>query len=288
MGNIIHCIYVICIVVILTMSMALGEHEVWDCPDCGRAGNKGNYCGSCAHPAPWMVESASEPSSETDTIIQTINAKDVGSIVCFGHYEQDNNTSNGKEPIEWLVLDYNATNKRALLLSRYGLDAEPYNKEERNIDWEWCTLRTWLNETFLNKAFTEQEQQGIVFTNVDNSSRQSYSLWSTNGGNNTEDKIFLLSCAEAQKYLGVTQTNDSNTKSRISPTEYAIKQRAFVSSVKTVNGASAGWWWLRSPGITQYYASRVGTGGSLSSCNVDSDIGCVRPALWISLESDFF
>ena len=28
----------------------------------------------------------------------------VGSTVIFGSYEQDNNTSNGAEPIEWLVM----------------------------------------------------------------------------------------------------------------------------------------------------------------------------------------
>ena len=32
---------------------AAEEHYAWDCPDCGRAGNKGNFCGGCGHPAPW-------------------------------------------------------------------------------------------------------------------------------------------------------------------------------------------------------------------------------------------
>ena len=112
----------------------------------------------------------------------------------FGHYPQ---TSRGNDntPIEWLILAREGN--KALLLSRYGLDAQPYNKERACVTWEECTLRTWLNGTFLNKAFTAQEQAGIVLTSVDNSKSQGYIGWSTNGGNNTRDKIFLLSCREA-------------------------------------------------------------------------------------------
>ena len=49
----------------------------------------------------------------------------VGSIITFGAYEQDNNTRNGKEPIEWQVLEIKGG--RALLISKYGLDAKRYN-----------------------------------------------------------------------------------------------------------------------------------------------------------------
>ncbi len=56
--------------------------------------------------------------------------------------------------------------------------------------WENCTLCTWLNETFLNKAFNKYEQFAILLTDVDNSELQCYSEWDTNGGNNTLDKVF--------------------------------------------------------------------------------------------------
>ncbi len=39
---------------LLIVISAYGEQTTWDCPECGRTGNKGNYCGSCAHPAPWI------------------------------------------------------------------------------------------------------------------------------------------------------------------------------------------------------------------------------------------
>ncbi len=208
-----------------------------------------------------------------------------GNYVTFGHYPQ---TSGGSDntPIEWLVLARDGN--KVLLLSRYGLDAKPYNTEYADITWEKCTLRTWLNGTFMNKAFTSQEQAGILLTSVDNSKNQGYSGWSTRGGNNTQDRIFLLSYAEANKYLGVTDDN-SNMKSRVEPTAYAIKQGAYTTSrKKTASGVAAGWWWLRSPGTNQYRAARVFADGSISYDSIYRDIGCVRPALWINLESGFF
>ena len=210
----------------------------------------------------------------------------VGNYVTIGHYPQ---TSEGTDStlIEWLVVARDG--QKVLLLSRYGLDAQPYYKEWTSITWERCTLRTWLNETFLNKAFTTQEQTGILLTNVDNSRRQGYSGWTTSGGNNTQDKVFLLSYTEANKYLGVTYDNSNNMESRIAPTDYAVKHRAYSSSNdKTSEGRAAGWWWLRSPGEFQYSAARVHTGGSLSGSSVEDSSGCVRPALWINLESDIF
>ena len=85
-----------------------------------------------------------------------------GDVVTFGHYEQDNNLDNGPEAIEWIVLDMQEG--KALLLSKYGLDAIPYNTEYVNITWEQCTLRTWLNQDFLKTAFDEKEQSAILTT----------------------------------------------------------------------------------------------------------------------------
>lgn len=150
----------------------------------------------------------------------------VGNYVTFGRYPQ---TKAGKDktPIEWLVLARDGN--KALLISRYGLDAQPYNKDNTSVTWETCTLRTWLNGMFYNKAFSSAEQAAILTTNVDNSKSQCYSGWNTSGGNNTQDKVFLLSYAEASKYFGVTY-NSSNTKSRVAPTAYAIAQGAGKNS----------------------------------------------------------
>lgn len=215
------------------------------------------------------------------------NAKfTVGNYVTFGTYPQ---TKAGKDatPIEWLVLARDGD--KALLISRYGLDAQPYNKDHTSVTWETCTLRTWLNGTFYNKAFSSAEQAAILTTNVDNSKNQCYSGWSTSSGNNTQDKVFLLSYAEANKYFGVTYDNSSNTKSRVAPTAYAIAQGAWTSSSnKTTDSTYAGWWWLRSPGSSSSSAALVNINGARSYSNVRDTNIAVRPALWVNLESKIF
>ena len=211
----------------------------------------------------------------------------VGNYVTFGTYPQTK-AGNDATPIEWLVLARDGN--KALLISRYALDAQPYNKDYTSVTWETCTLRKWLNGTFYNKAFSSAEQAAILTTNVDNSKNQCYSGWSTSGGNNTQDKVFLLSYAEANKYFGVTYDNSSNTKSRVAPTAYAIAQEAWTSSSnKTADSTDAGWWWLRSPGSYQDCAALVYSDGSLFSFfSVNDASGSVRPALWVNIEAGIF
>ncbi|MBE5790166.1 MAG: hypothetical protein E7325_11085 [Clostridiales bacterium] len=214
--------------------------------------------------------------------------KTVGSIVTFGKYEQDNNTGNGPEDIEWIVLD--VQDGKSLLLSRYGLDVKPYNTERKDITWEECSLRAWLNNDFLKSAFAQEEQSAILLTTVDNSQSQGYSNYDTNGGNNTQDYLFLLSYAEANKYLDVTRGDGNNTKSRVAPTAYAKAQGVFtIVNNKTADGEAAGWWWLRSPGRRQDCAANVSNIGSLNNgYGVDYEYAVVRPAFWLNLESDIF
>lgn len=222
-------------------------------------------------------------------VIKALEARDakftVGNYVTFGEYPQ---TTAGEDmtPIEWLVLARDGD--KALLISRYGLDAQPHNKDHTSVTWETCTLRTWLNGTFYNKAFSSAEQAAILTTSVDNSKYQCYSGWSTNGCNNTQDKVLLLSYAEANKYFGVTYDNRRNTKSRVAPTAYAIAQGAYADSFRrTADGTAAGQWWLRSPGLYhQDYAASVLTDGSFDGHDVSSDYGSVRPALWVNIEAD--
>ena len=203
------------------------------------------------------------------------NMRKVGKTVTFGAYEQDNNTSNGKEEIEWIVLANEGN--QSLLISRSALDCRQYNTKYTDVTWESCSLRTWLNGTFLKEAFSAEEQKAILTTKVDNSKSQGNSSWSTSGGNNTEDKVFLLSYAEAGKHFS------SNSDRICKPTAYAKAQGAYT------NDSGNCWWWLRSPGSTQDGAASVSTGGSLgSSDTVGSVNDAVRPAFWLNLESDIF
>ncbi len=229
---------------------------------------------------------AERKAAEEATRQEAMRQIAVGSIITFGHYEQDNDLSNGPEPIEWLVLD--VKDGRALLLSKYGLDLQPYHNELIDVTWEKCYLRSWLNKDFIIIAFTAQQKTIIHTTTVDNSKSQGSNRWNTNGGNNTEDKIFLLSCSEANKYFRVTYVNQKNVNARMSPTMYAINKGSFtLNEYQTSDGSSAGSWYLRSPGDRQKRAAGVSQRGSLISEDVSSPY-CVRPAMWINLESGIF
>ena len=202
----------------------------------------------------------------------------VGNYVTFGSYTQ---TASGDDmtEIEWLVLARDG--KKALLISRYGLDVQKYHSEERKITWRNCSLRRWLNSTFLNKAFTATEQSAILMTIVDNSNDQGY--YSTDGGDNTQDKVFLLSYAEANKYLAITD-DGYNEALDIEATAYAKERGAYIV------GKTTYWccWWLRSPGEVNSEATCVRPGGNIGSHYVSHPSNAVRPALWVNLESGIF
>ncbi|MBQ6504250.1 MAG: TIR domain-containing protein [Flexilinea sp.] len=191
-----------------------------------------------------------------------------GDYVVFGSYEQDNNTSNGKEEIEWLVLD--RSDNTLLLISKYALDCKQYNTKSESVTWETSSLRSWLNGTFLTEAFKPEEQNLISVITV---SSDKNPLYSTDPGNSTNDKIFLLSINEVNRYF------TSNESRQTQATAYAKAQGAYVAS----NGNS--WWWLRSSGKLSKYAAGVFSDGSVSRNGdfVFYQYDTVRPALWINL-----
>lgn len=207
----------------------------------------------------------------------TVKNASVGDTITFGAYEQDNNTSNGKEAIEWTVLDKDGMS--LLLISKQALDCQQYNTSYTDVTWESCSLRKWMNGTFLNKAFNAEEQAQIQNTTVSADKNPEYN---TNPGNATTDKVFLLSINEVEKYF------NSDEARKCAPTAYAKAQGAYTSDIyKTASGAATCWWWLRSPGLTQLSAATVSYVGSVyySGYNVHYDTGAVRPALWINLDS---
>ena len=206
----------------------------------------------------------------------------VGNYVTFGAYPQ---TASGtdKTPIEWLVLD--RIGSSVLLLSRYGLDTQPYHETDASVTWETCTLRKWLNSAFLETAFTPNEWRAINVTRVDNSKQQGDSGWDGVDAAATYDEVFLLSYAEANRYLGVTYENTENLAARAAPTDFA-KQRdvGFNTACLTAAGEYASGWWLRSPGYTTEEAALVWIDGSLWGIPVGNDCFCVRPAIWVDTE----
>ena len=196
----------------------------------------------------------------------------VGDVITFGSYEQDNNLDNGPEPIEWIVLD--VQDGKALLLSKYALDTKPYNTVPVEITWEKCSLRSWLNEEFLNAAFSEEETEKILMTHVDNSDQQGNGDYGISGGQDSDDRVFLLSYHESFELNFL-----ANEDRQCIPTYYAVANGAEGAT----SGKPSGMWWLRSPGEWNDRASSVYR-GELFDMPVSKRGLLVRPVLWVSLE----
>ena len=191
----------------------------------------------------------------------------VGDYVRFGSFPQ--NKKRVKEPIEWLVLEVN--DNEALLVSRYALQCLPYHHKRESMTWEDCDLRKWLNNDFLNKAFTAEEQRRIRLSEVVNDDNPEFGA---RGGNITRDRVFCLSLTEAERYF----RNDAERQCR--PAELARSQDAWED---VRNGCC--FWWLRSPGSLQNRAALVDTAGvpGMSGSFVRNDNIVIRPALRLIL-----
>lgn len=199
----------------------------------------------------------------------------VGDTVYFGSCEQDNNTSNGKEGVEWVVLA--KEDGKVLVISKYALECREYNSSFSDTTWEKCSLRTWMNETFLNDAFTTAEQEIIATANVSADENPKYG---TDPGNATDDKVFLLSIKEVENYFVADE-------SRIcAPTAYAKSQGAYTTGRgKTASGEAGCCWWLRTPGSDRKETNYVNSFGNINyiGYSVSHLNYTVRPALWIDL-----
>jgi len=200
----------------------------------------------------------------------------VGDVIIMGKYEQDGDTSNGPEDIKWLVLDVNGKGE-CLAIAMDALEGKAYHKTYQiEMTWEKCSLRSWLNDDFYISAFTEEEKGWINVTTVKTEDNENNG---TAGGNDTEDKVFLLSVDEAEKYF------DSDEKRQCLASEYAKAQGLEVGEYHTVEGCC--YWWLRSPGDYASDVARVTEEGKVqaSGTSIDRENSCgVRPAMWFSAE----
>ena len=196
-----------------------------------------------------VVPDAEKPTVEVSTI--TSNTA-VGDRVQFGVYEQDNNRNNGKEPIEWIVVDED--DDRFLLVSSKVLDCACYNDVWTETGWKTCSLRDWLNKSFMERAFTVG-QKNII----------------TKWHSSLNDRVFILSKNELNKYLPSVEDRMAKV------TSYAEARGAFAHN----NGNA--WWWVRTPGESPYYAAYVNCLGDIiedGSIVFNNAFG-VRPVIWV-------
>ena len=168
------------------------------------------------------------------------------------------------EQIKWRVIK--CENGEALLLSDIVMDKQKYNKRLKKVTWEKSTLRKWLNKKFMNRAFSSSEQEAIRTTKVINEDNYYYK---TDGGNDTLDKIYLLSLSETdeEKEYGFTDS--------------------YGMTIKYSNYADLDdyqYWWLRTPGEKNISAAAVDMFGEAYVGGGESDMELgIRPVLHLNL-----
>lgn len=198
----------------------------------------------------------------------------IGDKIIFGEYE-------------WRVLDMQ--NDTALIITEYIIDHRAYHDAYKNITWADCSLRKYLNGEFYDK-FTATDKSRIIPVLNKNLDNQWYG---TNGGEDTQDNIFLLSLEEVCKYFGdsLSKLQNRGKKQRY---WYERKDENNSNRIAIIQGKKGSWWWwLRSPGRDNLKAVYIfGTDGSigihgnniLKANIIDSKCtGGVRPALWLKL-----
>ena len=228
-------------------------------------GTASNVSGPAPAPAP-AAAAASRSSSGGYTVPSSLS---VGQTFKLGEYEQDNNTGNGTEPIEWQVLAVQGD--RALVISRYVLEVRAYHNAGNT--WESHNDRQWLNEDFYNRAFTDAEKKQILTVTNDNPDNATYG---TKGGNRTQDKIFYLSIDETRNF-----SSDDNRKAK--PTEYVRAQGILV--LEPYGGTT--YWSLRSPGYTESIRAYVDGDGITYPMGIflpdgyENPVIGARPAFWV-------
>ncbi|MBO4894008.1 MAG: tetratricopeptide repeat protein [Clostridia bacterium] len=194
-----------------------------------------------------------------------------GDFITIGKYYQNN--SKTKDNIQWLVLK--KEDSRILVVSRYALDCIPYDTSKaRSAAWETCTLRKWLNDTFFNLTFSEDEQKIICSTSIITKAELiEY---------NTIDRLFLLSNDEASAYFGYDDAERQCTHTPYAKEHFENKTSDDVRYDTR--------WWLRDPGrswhgTSNLDASIVDQFGKLyrEGWPVYFTDCYVRPAMWIDI-----
>lgn len=229
-----------------------GKKVTWDCIWFG------------SYPQTKIVSSSKE--NDLYSTLETANGWDKNNDIIIGKekYHRAKKSYFKYEPIKWRVIK--CENGEALLLSDIVLDKQKYNKRLKKVTWEKSTLRKWLNKKFMNRAFSSSEQEAIRTTKVINEDNYYYK---TDGGNDTLDKIYLLSLSETdeEKEYGFTDS--------------------YGMTIKYSNYADLDdyqYWWLRTPGEKNISAAAVDMSGKAYVGGGESDMELgIRPVLHLNL-----
>lgn len=237
-----------------------------------------NYVESDEYKVVLKNKEIAKEKAEEDVILKYRGLKGTekkAEYVKIGTYEQDNNTSNGKEAIEWVVLE--KKKDRILVMSKQSIDIKTFNDAGFAV-WENSSIRKWLNEDFINSAFNDNEKSQIIKSKT---KPDKDTDWHEKE-KTTKDKIFLLSLSELRKYL-----LDGDFK--CPATEYVKTKDAdlYKNGNSTIRLGGNIDWWIRTQGssaplIKKAKLAMNGNSNTFNTYNtsIDANLG-VRPAMWI-------
>ena len=185
------------------------------------------------------------------------------------------------EPISWTILE--EKDGKALILCDMIIEAMAYDSAKDN-NYENSDIRAWLNADFINTAFSDLQKEIIATTLVKNDKEGTgYGESARFYGNNTNDKVFLLSRVEVKSYGFSTSGDTQDPARQKKATAYAIAKGAYADA----NGGA--WWWLRTPAphaedkTRADLAHTIKINGTLNNGTSDQTTGGVVPAMWIEL-----
>ncbi len=241
----------------------------------------------------FSLQNKSEDADENKVLLSELAE---GDSYILGKYEQDGDKRNGAEPIEWIILIKDGED--ALLISKKILDTKAYGDSEDIVTWEESSVRKWLNEDFYDTAFSESEKSHIMLTQHNNP--DSYDFYDSdytkihfgldwagtgmggNGGENTEDKVFLLSWQEALEYFEDEEKREAQGSDYANKTLYHIEEGNYKEEGFGEEIIGNGLWWLRSPGAAGTEALSVYYDGRIHSQTTNSSFEGIRPVIWIT------
>lgn len=215
-------------------------------------------------------------------ILEHNRLAEIGDVVAVGHYEQDNNTENGKEAIEWIVVS--KEDGKLTLISKDILDYQPWCKGSSGYHKTWAqsTIRPWLNGTFYKAAFTDEEKAKLITPTLKTDKSNGDKTFDT-----TEDTVFLLDYDTI--FDGKDEYNrDTSTIEGFIFEDMKISEYAKALSGSEANDVSPSFW-LRDPssggganmysseGIDNSFSNGIGSRWSYEE-------GFVRPCIILSIE----
>lgn len=223
------------------------------------------------------------PKKETHIYdIEDIEKAQEGDFILFGKYQQE---SDEKAPIEWEVLKIKSG--QMMLISKFALEYCEFDNEYYGSKWEDCQLRKWLNTTFYDEAFSQEEKERITLTTITARKYEKIVLKKLRNPKNvyedrkSKDKVFLLGLTEVKRYF------HGKENLMCKATKY-VAIKANSENENTANDNITDWWTTTTNTYYKHYGSASLSAGYIKTSgeigfNDPANKKGIRPVLWVKI-----